>query len=350
MLVVPRDGDATLVVPRLEAPRVVEQPGVFTLLPWDETDDPIALVARLAGRRGDGRRSATRCGPASSSSCCRSCPATEYRRAVDVDRPAARCARTPPRSPRSRAAGAAVDRVAAAAAGRRDPAGRAHRGRRSSPTSRARLIAEGHDKVNFAIVAAGANAASPAPPRRRPGHRATARSCCATSAARWTATAATSPAACSSATPPAEIAEAYAVLHEAQAAARGRRHGRHAVRGRRPGRPRGSSPPPATASTSSTAPVTASAWRSTRTRTSSRATPAARRRSRLQRRARHLRRRAVGDAPRGHRRRHRRRARAAQRTPTTRWSSSTPEPSLRSPATQAVVGRSLAGARSLARN
>jgi len=31
MLVVPRDGDATLVIPRLEAPRVVEQPGAFKI-------------------------------------------------------------------------------------------------------------------------------------------------------------------------------------------------------------------------------------------------------------------------------------------------------------------------------
>ena len=49
MLVVPREGDATLVVPRLEAPRVVEQPGVFGLRPWEETEDPIALVAALVG-------------------------------------------------------------------------------------------------------------------------------------------------------------------------------------------------------------------------------------------------------------------------------------------------------------
>src|SRR3954453_407044 len=48
MLVVPRDGDATMVIPRLEAPRVVEQPGVFSLLPWDETEDPSAIVAELA--------------------------------------------------------------------------------------------------------------------------------------------------------------------------------------------------------------------------------------------------------------------------------------------------------------
>ncbi|HAP76430.1 MAG TPA: peptidase M24 family protein, partial [Acidimicrobiaceae bacterium] len=47
MLVVPRDAAATLVIPRLEAPRVVEQPGVFDVLPWDETDDPVALVAGL---------------------------------------------------------------------------------------------------------------------------------------------------------------------------------------------------------------------------------------------------------------------------------------------------------------
>ena len=52
MLVVPRDGDATLVIPRLEAPRVVEQPGAFTVRPWNETDDPISIVASLVGRPG----------------------------------------------------------------------------------------------------------------------------------------------------------------------------------------------------------------------------------------------------------------------------------------------------------
>jgi len=48
MLVVPRDGEATMVVPRLEAPRVVDQPGVFEVLPWGELEDPIAIVAKLA--------------------------------------------------------------------------------------------------------------------------------------------------------------------------------------------------------------------------------------------------------------------------------------------------------------
>src|SRR3546814_10517597 len=49
MLVLPRDGEATLVVPRLEAPRVVERPDVFAVRPWGETDDPIAIVGDLLG-------------------------------------------------------------------------------------------------------------------------------------------------------------------------------------------------------------------------------------------------------------------------------------------------------------
>ena len=83
MLVVPRDGDATMVIPRLEAPRVVEQPGVFALQPWDETEDPVSLVAKLAG----GARSAA----VGDQMWARflverlpMLPGVEYRRAVDV--------------------------------------------------------------------------------------------------------------------------------------------------------------------------------------------------------------------------------------------------------------------------
>ncbi|MGH8875638.1 MAG: aminopeptidase P family N-terminal domain-containing protein, partial [Acidimicrobiia bacterium] len=50
MLVVPADGGASLVVARLEAPRVVELPGVFDVRPWEETEDPVAIVSGLAGR------------------------------------------------------------------------------------------------------------------------------------------------------------------------------------------------------------------------------------------------------------------------------------------------------------
>src|SRR5690349_2040271 len=51
MLVVPVDADATLVVPFLEAPRVTERPSVFGIRSWQETEDPIAIVAGLVGTR-----------------------------------------------------------------------------------------------------------------------------------------------------------------------------------------------------------------------------------------------------------------------------------------------------------
>src|SRR6476620_6388050 len=53
MLVLPADGDTpTLVVPRLEAPRVEVPAGdPFTIRPWDETEDPVGVVAQLVGRR-----------------------------------------------------------------------------------------------------------------------------------------------------------------------------------------------------------------------------------------------------------------------------------------------------------
>ncbi len=49
MLVLPVDGDAALVVPRLEAPRVADHPELFSIVPWEETDDPVEIVAGLAG-------------------------------------------------------------------------------------------------------------------------------------------------------------------------------------------------------------------------------------------------------------------------------------------------------------
>src|SRR5713101_7408850 len=51
MLVLPRAGDAVLVVPRLEAPRVEQHPDIFEVRPWNETDDPVAIVAGLCGTR-----------------------------------------------------------------------------------------------------------------------------------------------------------------------------------------------------------------------------------------------------------------------------------------------------------
>jgi Xaa-Pro aminopeptidase len=158
MLVVPSDGDATLVIPRLEAPRVQEQPGVFELLPWGETEDPTALVARLAGgaRRlavGDQMwaRFLVELLP--------QLPGATYTRAVDVVGPL-RMVKDQAEIDALAAAGAAVDRIAAELqAGRIPLVGRTEA--QVSADLSARIVAEGHDVVNFAIVAAGENAASP---------------------------------------------------------------------------------------------------------------------------------------------------------------------------------------------
>jgi Xaa-Pro aminopeptidase len=158
MLVLPADGDATLVIPRLEAPRVVELPGVFDLLPWGETEDPTAIVAKLAsGARtvavGDQlwARFLVELLP--------QLPGAGYRRAVDVVGPM-RMVKDRAEIDALAAAGAAVDRIAAELqAGRIPLVGRTEAD--VSADLSARIVAEGHQKVNFAIVAAGENAASP---------------------------------------------------------------------------------------------------------------------------------------------------------------------------------------------
>ena len=56
MLVVPRDGDATMVIPRLEAPRVVEQPGVFDAAPVGRDRRSDGARRQAVGRLGPDRR------------------------------------------------------------------------------------------------------------------------------------------------------------------------------------------------------------------------------------------------------------------------------------------------------
>ena len=158
MLVVPRDARATLVVPRLEAPRVSQRPDVFELRAWGETEDPVAIVAQLA------RPAATAAigdqmwarflvdlmavmGP------------VKWSRASEVTSPI-RSVKEPDEVEALRAAGAAVDRIAS----RLQSGEIALVGRTEAEVSAdlsAQIVAEGHREVNFAIVAAGANAASP---------------------------------------------------------------------------------------------------------------------------------------------------------------------------------------------
>ncbi len=217
MLVVPKDGPATLVVPRLEAPRVVDRPEVFTLLPWNETEDPIAVVAGLVGRPGAvaigdtmwARFLVDLLGHWPSTS-------TKYLRSTSVMN-ALRMRKDDSEIAALAAAGAAVDRIAGELqAGRIALAGRTEA--EVSADIGARILDEGHQRVNFAIVGAGENAASP-------HHHASDRVInegeivlCDFGG--------TMDGYCSDITrcvflgePPAEVAEAYAVLHEAQAAA-----------------------------------------------------------------------------------------------------------------------------------
>ncbi|MCU1503050.1 MAG: putative dipeptidase [Ilumatobacteraceae bacterium] len=216
MLVVPRDGEATLVIPRLEAPRVVEQPGVFELQLWDETEDPVAIVARLAGPPatvavGDTMWARFVVGllehwPSNT---------TQYLRSATV-MSALRMCKDAAEIAALQAAGAAADRVAGQLhAGEIPLVGRTEAA--VSADISARLLAEGHDVVNFAIVAAGENAASP-------HHHASERVIrhgelvlCDFGG--------TMNGYCSDITrcvsigePPAEVADAYAVLFDAQAA------------------------------------------------------------------------------------------------------------------------------------
>ena len=165
MLMVPRNADATLIIPQLEAARVTPQAGVFELRPWNETDDPIELVAQLSAGAvklaiGDQMwaRFLVELMPHLSG--------VEYTRAVNVVGPL-RMSKDEAEIDALHAAGAAVDRIAGELqrgeiplVGQTEAEVSAHLGRR--------IIEEGHQKVNFAIVAAGENASSP---HHHPGDR-----------------------------------------------------------------------------------------------------------------------------------------------------------------------------------
>src|SRR5262245_8086305 len=158
MLVLRRVGDATLVVPRLEAPRVTPRPDLFELLAWEETEDPIAIVSKLVGDRsariaiGD---------------------QTWARFVVDLQQQLGASARWvrasevvgPLRMVKDAEEIAALRRAAEAVdAIAEEMRTRPFAGRTEHDVHHElveRMLARGHERANFAIVAAGANAASP---------------------------------------------------------------------------------------------------------------------------------------------------------------------------------------------
>ncbi|MEP7115379.1 MAG: M24 family metallopeptidase, partial [Ilumatobacteraceae bacterium] len=186
-------------------------------LPWNETDDPIAVVAGLVGAPSTAAVGDTMWArflvdllshwPSSS---------TRYVRSIEVMN-TLRMRKDSAEIAALAAAGAAVDRIAAELQSGRIPLVGRTEADVSADLGR-RILAEGHQRVNFAIVAAAENAASP-------HHHASDRVIrdgeivlCDFGG--------TMDGYCSDITrcvflgdPPSDVAEAYAVLHEAQHAA-----------------------------------------------------------------------------------------------------------------------------------
>jgi len=217
MLVLPAEGDASLVVPRLEAPRVTPHPDLFSIVTWDETDDPVGVVADLAGSPATaaiGDRTWARFLVDLQATMRQ----TSFRKGSEVMGPL-RAVKDAAEIAALRRAAAAADRVATQLQSGDIPLV----GRTEAEVSKdigRRLVAEGHARVNFAIVGSGPNAASP---HHEPGARVieagevvlcdfggTMDSYCSDiTRCVWTG----------GLEPPSEFRDLYAVLHAAQRAA-----------------------------------------------------------------------------------------------------------------------------------
>jgi Xaa-Pro aminopeptidase len=173
MLVLRTTGEPVLVVPALEAPRVAAADGLFSLLPWTDSEDPIGLVGSLLGDgRASGRREPLRCAVSDRAwattvlSLQRQLPDAEWIESSTVTSPI-RAVKDPSELEALRRAGAAADRVAAMLqAGDIGLIGRTEADVSGHLASL--LVEEGHQQVNFAIVGSGPNAASP---HHHPGSR-----------------------------------------------------------------------------------------------------------------------------------------------------------------------------------
>ena len=158
MLVVPVDGQPTMVIPRLEAPRVDHHEALFDMCPWGETENPLAVTASLVGAH---RRMAVsdRCWSTFVLGLQQLLPGRTWVNSSTVTSPL-RARKDDAEIAALTKAGAAADRVAAQLHGGQIPLIGRTEAAVSTDISQ-RLLDEGHDKVNFAIVASMENAASP---------------------------------------------------------------------------------------------------------------------------------------------------------------------------------------------
>ncbi len=159
-LAVPADRAPFMVVPRLELPAAQASPAGgmgFEIVPWDETDDPYALVAKRLGALS---------GPVGLSDRMWALMVLRFRETLPgVGQELAslalgglRVRKTPAEVSALREAGAAIDRVHTRVPGWL----RAGRTERQVAADIAdAIIQEGHARVDFTIVGSGPNAASP---------------------------------------------------------------------------------------------------------------------------------------------------------------------------------------------
>jgi Xaa-Pro aminopeptidase len=158
-LAVPAEGDPFLVVPRLELPAAQASPAAASgveLIAWEETEDPYQLVGnRLQGAERVGL--SERMWALAVLRLRAALPGARQELASTALR-GLRARKSPAEIAALRAAGAAIDRVHAQVPGWLRP------GRSEAEVAadiRAAIVAEGHARADFGIVASGPNAASP---------------------------------------------------------------------------------------------------------------------------------------------------------------------------------------------
>lgn len=158
VLVVPSDGGATLVVPALEAPRVHNEPDLFSLRPWGDYEDCLDVVAHLLHPHGRIALSDRTWGSVVIGLQQR-VPDASFCRGSDVMAPL-RAVKDSSEMAALRAAGHAADEVSTALISGAIPL----IGRTEQDVAREivdRLLAAGHSRVGPPVVASGPNAASP---------------------------------------------------------------------------------------------------------------------------------------------------------------------------------------------
>ncbi|MGI9085412.1 MAG: M24 family metallopeptidase [Aeromicrobium sp.] len=155
-LVLPAEGDPTLVVPALERPAAAASGAGLDIAAWNETDDPFALVADLLGNADtigvDDHMWAERVFAVQAA-----LPSADLRLAGTVIQEL-RMRKEPAEVDALREAGRAIDRVHTRM-GEWLRAGRTER-QVGADIARA-IIDEGHETVDFVIVGSGPNGASP---------------------------------------------------------------------------------------------------------------------------------------------------------------------------------------------